>query len=305
MIRYILKRLGHAAICLLGVTIIVFSLTRITGDPVLLMAPPEASHQDIEDMRHALGLDRPIYVQYGSFIAKLLRGDFGNSIRWDIPCRKLFFERFPNTLQLALAAMAFAVFFGIPVGILSAVYVGRWFDNFGKVFALIGQSAPVFWLGIMLMMFFAVYLRVLPTSGMGDLRNLIMPAVTLGWYFTAALARLSRSSMLDVLDAEFIKMSRIVGVSELMVVWKHALKNAILPILTLGAVNFVILLNGTVITETVFNWPGIGRLVVDAVFTRDFPVVQTCVLIASSFFIFANLFVDILYAYLDPRIRYH
>jgi peptide/nickel transport system permease protein len=213
-------------------------------------------------------------------------------------------ERFPNTIILSAAAMAFAVLVGIPIGILSAVYVGRWFDNSAKIFALIGQSMPVFWLGIMLMMIFAVYFGILPTSGMEGWRSLIMPTITLGWYVTAAFTRLTRSSMLEVLDAEFIKMAKILGISEFMVVWKNALKNAILPILTLGTANFVALLNGAVITETVFNWPGIGRLVVDAVFTRDFPLVQTCVLLASGLFIFSNLFVDILYAYLDPRIRY-
>jgi len=304
MKKYIIKRIGQALICLIGITVIVFFLTRISGDPVLLMVPPEATQKDIQDMRSALGLDRSLYIQYWEFITGLMKGDFGNSIRWNTPCLDIFLERFPNTLILSVAAFAFAVFVGIPVGILSAVYVGRWFDNTGKVFALIGQSLPVFWLGIMAMMLFAVYLRILPTSGIGGWKHLIMPAITLGWYVTAAFTRLTRSTMLEVLDAEYIKMAKIVGASEAMVVWKDALKNAVLPILTLGAANFIALLNGAVITETVFNWPGVGRLVVDAVNTRDFPLVQTCVLMASVLFIFANLFVDILYAYLDPRIRY-
>ncbi|MBW2086572.1 MAG: ABC transporter permease [Deltaproteobacteria bacterium] len=175
------------------------------------------------------------------------------------------------------------------MGIISSVMIGRWFDNFGKIFALLGQALPVFWLGIMLMIVFAVWLGLLPTSGMGTWKHLLMPTVTLGWYFTASLTRLTRSAMLDVLDTEFIKMARIMGVPGYMVVWKQALKNAFIPILTLGAVNFIILLNGTVITETVFNWPGVGRLVVDAIFTRDFPVVQMCVLIASCLFIFTPI----------------
>ena len=304
MKRYIFKRIGQSIICLLGVTIIVFSLTRITGDPTLLLAPPEATKEDIALIKRTLGLDRPIHIQYWTFMKGLATGDFGRSIRWDISTIKLFGDRFPNTLLLAVAAMSFAVILGIPVGILSAVYVGKWFDNFGKVFALLGQAIPVFWLGIMLIMIFAVYLGFFPTSGIGSWQHLVMPAITLGWYFTAALTRLTRSTMLDVLDADYIKMARIVGVSHFAVVCKNAFKNAVLPILTLGTVNFIILLNGTVITEAVFNWPGVGRLVVDAIFTRDYPVVQTCVLIASSLFIFANLFVDILYAYLDPRIRY-
>jgi peptide/nickel transport system permease protein len=304
MKKYIFSRVIQAIICVIGVSIIVFSLTRITGDPVLLMVPPEATNEDIEEMRQMLGLNKPIYIQYAKFVSDAIRGDFGQSIRWSIPCWELFKERFPNTLQLGFASMCIAVFIGIPVGILSAVTVGRWFDNFGKIFALMGQALPVFWLGIMLMLVFAVWLRLLPTSGMGGLKHILMPAVTLGWFFTAALTRLTRSAMLDVMDTEYIKMARIIGVSEAMVVWKQALKNAFIPILTLGALNFIILLNGTVITETVFNWPGVGRLVVDAIFQRDFPVVQMCLLISSSLFIFTNLFVDILYAYIDPRIRY-
>ena len=304
MKKYIVSRVIQSFICIIGVSIIVFSLTRITGDPVALMVPPEATQEDIEDMRKILGLDKPIYVQYGRFVADAIKGDFGQSIRWSIPCWDLFKERFPNTLQLGLASMIIAVFLGIPVGIVSAVKVGKWFDKFGKILALLGQALPVFWLGIILMLVFAVWLRLLPTSGMGGFANLIMPSFTLGWFFTAALARLTRSAMLDVLDMEYIKMARVLGISENKVVWKQALKNAFIPILTLGALNFIILLNGTVITETVFNWPGVGRLVVDAIFQRDFPVVQMCLLISSSLFIFTNLFVDVLYAYVDPRIRY-
>ena len=304
MKRYILKRIFQALICLIGVTIIIFFLTRLSGDPVLLMVPPEATKADIELMRKTLGLDKPIYEQYWTFISRAIRGDFGKSLRWDRSNLGLFFERFPNTLLLATAAMAFAILVGIPVGIISAIKLGRWFDNVGKGFAFLGQAMPVFWLGIMLILLFAVWLKVLPTSGVGGWKNLVMPAFTLGWYVTASLTRLSRSAMLDVIDSEYIKMARIMGVSEVAIVAKHALKNASIPILTLGAVNFIMLLNGTVVTETVFNWPGIGRLVVEGINTRDFPVVQTCVLIASSMYIFANLFVDILYAYIDPRIRY-
>jgi peptide/nickel transport system permease protein len=255
-------------------------------------------------MRKTLGLDKPIYEQYWTFISRAVRGDFGNSLRWNRSNLGLFFERFPNTLLLATAAMLFAIFVGIPVGVISAIRLGKWFDNFGKAFAFLGQAMPVFWIGIMLILLFAVWLRMLPTSGVGGWKNLLMPAFTLGWYVTASLTRLSRSAMLDVIDSDYIKMARIMGVPEAVIVAKHALKNAVIPILTLGAVNFIIMLNGTVVTETVFNWPGIGRLVVDGIFTRDFPLVQTCVLIASSMYIFANLLVDILYAYIDPRIRY-
>jgi peptide/nickel transport system permease protein len=301
---YIIRRFFQALICLIGVTIVIFSLTRLSGDPVLLMVPPEATKEDHEVMRKTLGLDKPLHIQYLTYMSRAVKGDFGKSLRWDRPNIDLFLERFPRTLLLACAAMVFAVVVGIPVGVLSAVRVGGWFDSIGKVFAFLGQAIPTFWCGIMLILLFAVWLRILPTSGVGGWKNLLMPAFTLGWAVTAAFARLSRSAMLDVLDSEYIKMARLMGESELAVVAKHAFKNAFIPILTLGAMNFVILLNGTVVTETVFNWPGIGRLVVDAIRTRDFPVVQTCVLIASSLFIFVNLLVDILYAYIDPRIRY-
>jgi peptide/nickel transport system permease protein len=304
MKRYILKRIFQALICLVGITIIIFFLTRLSGDPVLLMVPPEATQKDIEAMRTMLGLDKPVYAQYWTFISKAIQGDFGKSLRWNRSNLELFLERFPNTLLLATVAMVFAIFVGIPVGILSAMKLGKWFDNVGKAFAFLGQAMPVFWIGIMLILVFAVWLKILPTSGVGSWKHLLMPAFTLGWYVTASLTRLSRSAMLDVIDSEYIKMARIMGVSEVEIVGKYALKNAFIPILTLGAVNFIIMLNGTVVTETVFNWPGIGRLVVDGILTRDFPLVQTCVLIASSMYIFANLFVDILYAYIDPRIRY-
>jgi ABC-type dipeptide/oligopeptide/nickel transport system permease component len=304
MKRYIFKRLIQSLICVIAVTIIVFMLTRLTGDPVMLMVPPEATEEDIEEMRNVLGLNKPLHIQYWRFISGAVRGDFGQSIRWGIPCLELFVERFPNTLLLATSAMIFAVLVGLPVGIISSVKVGRWFDNFGKIFALLGQALPVFWLGIMLMLVFSVWLRLLPTSGIGSWKNLLMPTVTLGWFFTAALARLTRSAMLDVLDREYIKMARILGVRELAVVWKHALKNASIPVVTLGALNFIFMINGTVITETVFNWPGVGRLVVDAIFSRDFPVAQMCLLISSALYISTNLIIDIIYAYIDPRIRY-
>ncbi|KAF0155652.1 MAG: peptide/nickel transport system permease protein [Syntrophaceae bacterium] len=304
MQRYILKRLVQSALSLLAVTVIVFMLVRLSGDPAVLMAPPDAAPAEIQEMRVKMGLTKPIYIQYGNFIADIARGNFGQSFKWDKPCLDVWMERFPNTMLLAGAAMFFTLLIGLPVGILSAVKVDSWFDRFGKIFALMGQSLPVFWVGLMLMIIFAVFLGWLPTSGMGSWKHLLMPAFTLGWAFMAAITRLTRSSMLDALDHDYIKMARIKGVSKYGVVMKHAFKNALIPIITMGALNFVFMLNGTVITETVFNWPGIGRLVVEAIFARDFPLVQCCVLIGAFFFIFVNLFVDILYAYIDPRIRY-
>jgi len=304
MLRYILKRFIQAAICLLGISIIIFMLSHLSGDPALLMSPPEATPEDIDQLRMTLGLNEPFHIQYWVFISNAVQGDFGESIRWGKPCLEVWLSRFPNTLLLGGVAMLFTIIVGLPTGMISAVKLGSWFDNFGKTFALMGQSLPVFWVGLMLILFFSVVLGWLPTSGMGSWRHLLMPAFTLGWYFTASLARLSRSAMLDVLDSEYIKMARIKGVPESLVIAKHALRNALVPIVTLAALNLITLINGTVITETVFNWPGIGRLIVDSIFARDYPLVQTCVLIASALFIFTNLFVDILYAYIDPRIRY-
>jgi len=200
--------------------------------------------------------------------------------------------------------MIWALFMGLTVGILSAVYHGRWFDSFGKIIALVGQALPVFWLGLMLMVLFAEWLGWLPTSGIGTWQQLILPSLTLGAVFAAAITRLTRSTMLDVMDSEYIKMARTLGIPERIVVIKQGFKNAAIPVLTLAALNFIVLINGTVITESIFNWPGIGRLSVEAIFARDYPVVQTIVLIASSLFVFMNLLVDVLYAFIDPRIRY-
>ena len=305
MRKYILVRLGHGIVCLIGVTMIVFSLVHLSGDPMALLIPQDAKKEDVEEMRRLLGLDKPLYVQYWTFISRAVQGDFGTSLRWTAkPCWDVFVERFPNTLQLALMAMFWSLIIGISVGIRSATSVGGWFDGFGKIFALLGQGLPHFWLGIMLILVFSVTLGWLPTSGKGGFLNLIMPSFTLGWFLAASLCRLTRSTMLDVLDSEYIKMARIMGVPQVSIVGIHAFRNALIPVVTMAAMNFVILLNGTVITETVFNWPGVGRLVVDSILARDFPMVQTCVLIASCLFIIANLIVDIMYAYLDPRIRY-
>ncbi len=305
MKRYILKRIGQALITIVGISMIVFLLTHLTGDPVALMAPQSATKEDLEQIRIDYGFDKPIYVQYWKYVSGVVQGDFGKSIRGNMPAIEMFWDRFPNTLKLAIASMGFALIFGIPIGIYSSVRVGRNFDNFGKIFALMGQALPGFWVGILLIILFSTQFRILPTSGMGDWRNYLMPAFTLGWYTMAALTRLSRSAMLDVLDAEYLKMARIKGVAEYKVILKHAFKNAAAPVITISALQFVALMNGTMIIETVFNWPGLGRLVVESIFGRDYPVVQMCVLISSSFFVFANLIVDILYAYLDPRIRYH
>ncbi|MBW2622309.1 MAG: ABC transporter permease [Deltaproteobacteria bacterium] len=304
MKRYILIRVGQALITVVGVSLITFFLTHLSGDPIALLAPQNATKEDLEMIRIERGLDRPIHVQYWKWISRVVVGDFGESLRWKMPAIKMFAERFPNTLRLGLAGFSFAVIMGLSVGIISAVKVGSKFDNFGKIFALLGQALPNFWVGIMLILLFSVTLKILPTSGMGGWKHYLMPAFTLGWLSTAALTRLSRSAMLDVLDSEYIKLARIKGVSEFWVIGKHAFKNAAAPVITVMAMQFVAALNGTMIIEMIFNWPGVGRLAVEAVFARDYPVVQMVILISSSLFVFSVLVVDILYAYLDPRIRY-
>jgi peptide/nickel transport system permease protein len=304
MIRYILIRILQAIVSIIGVSIITFFLTHLSGDPVQLMAPTDATVEDMQELRVTLGLDKPFHVQYWSYATKAIRGDFGESLRFEKPAFEMFKERYPNTVRLAVAGFTFAILFGLSVGILSAVNVGGNFDSFGKIFALLGQALPNFWVAIMLILLFSVKLGLLPTSGTGSWQHYIMPAFTLGWLATASLTRLTRSTMLDVLDAEYIKTARIKGVSQFFVVTKHAFKNAGAPVVTMATTQFVHALNGTVIIEQIFNWPGVGRLVVEAVFARDFPVVQMVILIGSTVFVVAMLLVDILYAYLDPRIRF-
>ncbi|HSB78221.1 MAG TPA: ABC transporter permease [Candidatus Methylomirabilis sp.] len=304
MQRYILKRLAQTLVTIWIVTLVVFMLTRITGDPVDLLLSPDASAEDRAVARKAWGLDQPVYIQYWRYVSGMMRGDFGTSIKWDEPTLNIFLERFGATAQLATFAMVVSATFGISIGVLSAKAPGGKIDTFGRAWALAGQSMPTFWVGIMLILIFAVWLRVLPTSGTGGFRNLILPGFTLGWYSMAAFTRLARSAMLNVLDSEYIKMCRIKGLPERLVVWKHAVKNASLPILTLFGVQFVQFLSGSLVTETVFAWPGVGRLAVWSVYSRDYPVVQTIVVIVSSGYLFVNLFIDILYAYIDPRIRY-
>jgi peptide/nickel transport system permease protein len=304
MQRYILGRLGQAILCLFAVAVIVFILGRLTGDPLVMMLPPDATKADFQMMREHLGLDEPYVMQFWRFISGIVRGDFGTSIRYQEPAMGLVFERFPATLELTVVAIAVAVFIALPIGIISAVKRDSILDRFGKVTALAGQSMPIFWVGIMMMWLFAVLLGWLPPAGKGGLRNIILPSVTLGWYVNAALMRVARSSMIDVLDSEYIKLARVKGLPKKVVILKHALKNAAIPSITLAGIHFAGLLRGAVVTETVFAWPGLGRLAVSAVYSRDFPLIQASVLFMALVFIIMNLVVDILYVYLDPRIRY-
>ena len=303
MTHYIVRRLGYSIISLLLLSLTIFLFVRLTGDPATLLAEPGASQADLEAIRQRLGLEQPIWVQYWQFILSLLHGDFGDSFYYRMPVLELYLSRLPNSLLLALAAMAFSLLIGIPSGILAAVRVGGFWDSAGKVFSLLGLSLPSFWVGLLLILIFSVSLGWLPSSGSGTLWHLLMPAFALGWYFAAAHMRLTRSSMLEVLGSEYIKLARLKGLPEALVIAKHAFKNALIPVLTLAGINLVIMINVAVVVETVFAWPGIGRLLYEGITFRDFPVVQAVVLLGGAMIVLVNLLIDILYAVIDPRIR--
>ncbi len=304
MRRFVLRRIGYATISLFLLSVTIFLFVRVTGDPTVLLVEPGASKSDLEALRQELGLDRSLVVQYGTFMRDLARGDFGRSFYYRTPVLELYFSRLPNSLMLALAAMAFSLLIGIPSGIMAAVRVGGWWDSGGKIFTLLGLSMPQFWVGLLLILFFSVYLGWLPSSGSGTVWHVLMPAFALGWYFAAAHMRLTRSSMLEVLGSEYVKLARLKGLPEIRVIAKHAFKNALIPVLTLAGINLVLMVNVAVVVETVFAWPGIGRLFYEGIAFRDFPVVQATVLLAGSMIIVVNLLVDLLYAVIDPRIRY-
>ena len=301
--RYIAKRVGYALISLVILSLIIFLLVRLTGDPTVLLVEPGASQADLDAMRKQFGLDEPLWMQYGHFVSSLLRGDLGNSFYYRTPVLELYVSRLPSSLLLAGAAMVFSLVIGIPTGIVAAVRVNRWWDSAGKIFALLGLSLPSFWVGLLLILFFSVYLGWLPSSGSGSVLHLLMPAFALGWYFAAAHMRLTRSSMLDVLGSEYVKLARLKGLPEALVISKHAFKNALIPVLTLAGINLVIMVNVAVVVETVFAWPGIGRLLYEGIAFRDFPVVQATVILNGAMVVIVSLLVDILYAVIDPRIR--
>jgi peptide/nickel transport system permease protein len=305
MQRYIARRVFQSFLAILAMSLIVFSLARITGNPLDVMLPLEAGPEDYERVSRHWGLDKPLTTQYAIFLAKAVQGDFGNSWKWHgHSAMGLVWQRLPATLQLAGFALLISVVIALPIGVLAAVMKGTVWDSAAKIIALLGQSLPAFWLGIVLMWIFAVHLGWFPTSGKGGLQHMVLPAITLGWFQVAALMRLVRSSMLEVLDSEFVKLTRIKGLSEWKVVWKHCLRNAAIAPLTFFAIIAGVLMTGAVVTESVFSWPGTGLLVVDAVRARDFQVVQAVVIVFAGIFIVTNLLVDVLYAYLDPRIRY-
>ena len=303
-IRFLLSRLTQVVLTILLLSVIVFGLARLTGDPVALMAPAEATQEDMDRLRTSLGLDQSLAVQYWRFVSNAAMGDFGTSIRWNEPAADIILERFPATLLLASTSMLFGVLLALPVGILSAVRRDTWFDNFGKVVSLAGQSMPTFWIVIMLILVFALYLPIFPTSGYGTGWHLVLPSIALGGYVAAAIMRVTRSAMLDALEADYVRTARSKGAPERRIILIHALKNAAIPIVTIIALQSATILRGAVVTETVFAWPGVGKIAVDAVTARDFPLVQAAVLFMGCVFLLMNLLIDMLYVVLDPRISY-
>lgn len=304
MQRFFARRFLRMIVVLFGISTVVFAVLRLSGDPVTLMLPPDATVQEINAFRRALGLDQPMWMQYVRFLEMASRGDFGESLRHRMPAVALLRLHLPATLELAAASFALAVAVAVPAGVLAAVRRNTPFDHAAMSLALLGQSAPTFWIGIMLILVFAIALKWLPIGGRGTPAHFILPSVTLALYAMASIARLTRSAMLEVLSQPFVTTARSKGLEERVVVWRHAFKNAAIPVVTMMGIQLGLLLGGAVVTETVFAWPGIGRLAVAAIYTRDYAVVQAVVFMGAVFFLIVNFLVDILYGALDPRIRY-
>jgi peptide/nickel transport system permease protein len=313
---FLVRRLIRAVIALWGISTIVFVVMRLSGDPVPLLLPPDAPTAEIARVRTEMGLDQPLPVQYAVFIGNLLRGDLGRSIHMRQPAMQIAAERLPATLELALGAFLLAVVIAIPAGLISAAKRNSLWDNLAMGLALVGQSAPTFYIGIMLILTLGLELRLFPISGRGQgewsdptdwgtmFRHLVLPAITLGAFAAASIARLTRSAVLEVMRQDFIRTARAKGLNDTVVLVRHNLKNAAIPIVTIMGLQFGTLLGGAVVTETVFSWPGIGRLAIQSIFNRDYPVVQSAVILVAGFFVVVNLLVDLAYGWLDPRIRY-
>jgi peptide/nickel transport system permease protein len=304
MARYLIGRVAQTVLSMLVVVSIVFVLTRLSGNPIYLLLDVNATQRDQEILTRHLGLDKPLVVQYGLYVANIVVGDFGNSIISRRPVVEHIWERLPATVELGFVAMFLSILIGVPLGMYSAVGRGGIMDSGARVFAVLGQSMPAFWLGLMLILFFGVVLGVLPAGGRGTVWHLILPAFTLGYFTSAAILRLTRSAMLEVLGSDYIKFARLKGLHEQVVLWKHGLRNALLPVVTFAVLLFVQFLGGAVVTETVFAWPGLGRLILESITTRDYPIVQAGVLVLSALYLTGNLLVDLLYSYLNPKIRH-
>lgn len=304
MQRFLIRRLIAGIVVIVLVSFLVFSLSRLAGDPRLLYTDGYTTADSYEELGRQLGLDKPFVIQYGLWMGDAVRGDFGVSLSARTSAINVIRERIPATLELSAGAIVFALITGVPLGVLSAVKRGTIWDYVGRTFALFGQAIPAFWLGIMLILIFAVQFDLLPTSRRGDWSHYVLPSITLGWVASAGFLRLVRSAMLEVLDSEYVKFARAKGVSLQKVIWKHALRNSLIPPLTFAGVLMGAFLTGAVVVETVFGWPGLGSLAVKAVLNNDFPVMTGVVMIFAAIFVVANFLVDIIYAYVDPRIRY-
>ncbi len=303
MVRFVLARLLQSMVALAILSVVVFILARATGDPLHLILPMSASEEDYANARRYLGLDRPYLEQYVSFVGRAVTGDFGMSLRARRPVSELIRERLPNSLRLAAFAMGISLAIAFPLGVMAAVKKGTGLDRTAQVIAVLGQSLPTFWVAIVLVEFVAGRLQWLPAGGIDGFASYILPGFTLGWFVVAGLMRLLRSGMLEVLDSEYVKLARVKGVPERRVVWLHALKNALIPVVTFAGIYFAILVTTAIVVETVFAWPGLGRLAYEGISSRDFPVIQAVVLTTAAIVAAVNLGVDCLYALIDPRLR--
>ncbi len=304
MTGYIMQRLLLLVVVVWGVASLTFVVTMVTGDPITLMMHVEATREQVDEMRHLYGLDRPFHEQYVNYMLKAARGDFGISFWHRQRALPLVLERMPNTIQLAFAAVCISVVFAFPIGTIAAIKRGSIYDGLVMVLALLGQAMPSFWLGLLLLLLFGVFLKWLPIGGTGGLKHLILPATSIAAYPLARNARLIRSSLLEVLGKEYITTARAKGLGEFVVLYRHALRNALIPMVTLVALDMGSLLGGALVVETIFSWPGVGRLIVDAIRHIDFPLIQAGTVMVALLFVTINLVVDVLYIFLDPRIRY-
>jgi len=304
MKKFLFIRFMEAAVALFAITLIVFALTYLSGNPVGALLPDDATQQQIDYLTRKLGLDQPLHVQYLTFVSNAIQGDFGQSLKWrGEGAMQVVLSRLPATLYLGGVAMGFSLALALPLGVVSAVHKGTWIDKTAQIIALFGQSIPSFWFGILLIWLFAVILGWFPTSGDGTISHLILPSIAIAWFQISAMTRLTRSAMLEVLDAEYIKLARAKGVSQTKIIWKHALRNAAIVPLTYFGVLAGSVLTGSIVIETVFSWPGLGWIAIEAIRSRDFPVVQSVVIIFAIIFIVINLVVDLLYVLVDPTIR--
>lgn len=309
MSRYIVKRLLMIIPVFLGVTLVVFMILSLApGDPAVSILGDNASEEDILTLRNELGLNDPLVTQYVHYLSNMLKGDFGLSYKNQLPVMRQVLDRFPNTLLIATGAILFSLILGIPIGIISAKKQYSFVDNATMLVALIGVSMPIFWMGLLLVMLFSLKLKILPSSGMGEdpvslMKSLVLPILALGYYSLAMIARMTRSSMLEVIRQDYISTARAKGISEMQVTLRHMLKNALIPIITSVGLQFGVLMGGSIMTETVFSWPGLGRLMVDSIKSRDIPMVMGSVLFLSVVFSLVNLAVDLIYAFVDPQIK--